>query len=419
MRHSKRNGGLTRRDFLKGSAVAGLVAGLPTGWAGGAWADEGPEQKEVRLGIVAVSSCAPIVVAHEKGFFKKHGLTSSIAKESSWATARDKLVSGENHGSHMKLAQPIGATMGLLGSPKTPMLAPYTLSRNGSVFMVSKKLEGVLTADPKTWKKFADELKAKGEVLTIALPLPFGWHSLMWRHFLANAGINADKELKLITLPPAQMVQNLRVGTMHACAMVEPWGTRGVSEKVTSIVFYGHELWPDHPTKAFSVMETFAEKNPRTVRAMLRAVHEAAAWCDDFGNRPELAKLLAVPSYLNSPEAAVRPALMGELDWGDGRKATDKAHAISYSRGTTTEARELKWFVSQFRRWGMCEGEPDYDGLAKRIARAELYQGALKDLGVAAPAPNDAPIKLWDGTVFDHKKAAEFAKSAPINNLKG
>lgn len=410
---------LTRRDLLKGAAVAGLAAGLPVGWVGGAWADEGPEVREVRIGLIAVASGAPLVVAHEKGFFAKHGLASTIAKESSWASARDKLVSGENHASHMKLAQPLAATMGLLGSPKTPMLAPLTLSRGGSVFMVSAKLKGRLTADPKTWRTFADELKAKGEVLTIALPLPFGWHSLMWRHFLADGGINADKELKLITLPPAQMVQNLRVGTMHACAMVEPWGTRGVAEKVTAVVMYGHELWPDHPTKAFAVMEPFAEKNPRTVRAMLRAVHEASAWCDDFAHRGELARMLAVPTYLNCPEPAIGAALSGRLDWGDGRTAEDRAHAISFSRRAATEARELAWFAAQFRRWGLCEGEPDYAGLARRVGRPELYQAALKDLGVALPAIDEGPIKLWDGTSFDLRKAAEHARSFPIHNLKG
>jgi nitrate/nitrite transport system substrate-binding protein len=410
---------LTRRDFLKASAIGGLLAGLPKAYAGGVLASDAPEAPEVRIGFIAVLSCAPLVVAHEKGFFKKHGLTSTLAKESSWASVRDKLVSGENHGSHVKVAQPIAASMGLLGSPKVPMLAPFTLSRSGSVFMVASSLKGKLTFDPKTWKAFSDELKAKGEALTIALPLPFGWHSLMWRHFLANAGINADKELKLITLPPAQMVQNLRVGTMHACAMVEPWGTRGVSEKVTVVTMYGHEMWPDHPTKAFGVTEQYADKNPKSVRAMLRALQEACAWCDDRDHRKEIAKMLATPTYLNCPEAAILPALMGELDWGDGRKQTDFAHGISFGKRTAPEAREVKWFVSQFRRWGMTEGEPDYEAIAQKVTRPELYRAALKDLGVEAPAADNTPIKLWDGTVFDPSKAAAFAKSFPIHNLKG
>ncbi|MBI5431898.1 MAG: ABC transporter substrate-binding protein [Planctomycetes bacterium] len=408
-----------RREFLQGSLAAGLFAGLPKGWTGGSYASDEPEQKEVRIGIVAVQSCASLVIAHEKGFFEKHGLTSTISKEASWAAARDKLVSGENHGTHMKYAQPIGSSIGVLGAQKTAMIAPFTLSRNGSVFMVAKQLEGKLTTDPRTWKTVADEMRAKGEPFTLALPLPFGWHGLMYRHFLANGGVNADKELKVITLPPAQMVQNIRVGTMQACAMVEPWGARGVAEKVTVITMYGHELWVDHPVKTFGVMETFANENPKTVKAMLRALHEAATWCDDFANREELAKLLSTPSYMNAPVPTILEPLLGNFDWGDGRKLTDRTHAIAYNRDNYPQAREIKWIVSQLRRWGMFEGEPNYDEIAKKVARADLYEEAMKELGVTPHPRNDGPIKLWDGTVFEHSKAAEFAKSFPIHNLKG
>jgi len=410
---------ISRRHLLKTCAMGGMIAGLPKLEAFHVLGDDAPEVSEVRLGFIAVLSCAPIVVAHEKGLFKKHGLTSTLVKESSWATVRDKLVSGENQGSHAKLAQPIAAAMGLLGSPKIRMLAPFTLTRNGSVFMVAASLKGKLTFDPKSWKVLADELQAKGEVLTIALPLPFGWHGLMYRHFLANAGIHADRELKLITLPPAQMVQNLRVGTMHACAMLEPWGIRGVTEKVTTVAMYGHEMWPDHPTKTFAVTEKFAEEKPRTVRAMLCALYEAAAWCDEPEHRPEIAKMLSVPSYLNCPESAILPALMGDLDWGDGRKEAARQNAISFARRSAPEAAEVKWFISQFRRWGMTEGEPDYEALAQKITRPDLYQSALMELGIKAPEPIEGVIRLWDGTVFDPQLAAAFAKSSPVNSLKG
>lgn len=407
-----------RRAFLQASAAAGLLAGLPKAWAGGAYASDAPEQAEVRIGIVAVQSCASIVIAHEKGLFKKHGLTSTIVKETSWAAVRDKLASGENHGTHMKFAQPIGSSIGVLGAQKTAMIAPFTLSRLGSVFMVAKQLEGKLTADPKTWKAVADEMKAKGEAFTVALPLPFGWHGLMYRHFLANGGIHADKDLKVITLPPAQMVQNLRVGTMQACAMVEPWGARGVTEKVTTIAMYGHEMWADHPVKTFGMTAKFADEKPRTAKAMLRALHEAAVWCDDFGNRAEIAKLLATPSYMNAPVPTILDPLLGKFDWGDGRKATEPQNAIAYNRDNYPQAREIKWFVSQFRRWGMIQGEPDYDAIVRQVARADLYEEALKELGVTPHPKNDAPIKFWDGTVFDPAKAAEFAKSFPIHSLK-
>ncbi|MCK6551532.1 ABC transporter substrate-binding protein [Myxococcota bacterium] len=415
---------LHRRGFLRGAVAAAtgvgaLMTGLPKNWGGRAWASDAPEQPNVSVGFVAVQSCAPIVVAHEKGIFKKHGITSKISKENGWAAARDKVVSGENQASHLKYAQPYGSTMGLSGAPKIPMLAPITMSRNGSIFMVAAQLKGRLTKDPQTWKAVADEMKAKGEAFTIALPQPFGWHGMMYRHFLGNAGINADKDLKVVTLPPAQMVQNMKIGQMQACAMVEPWGVRGVADKVSVIPFYGHELWKDHPVKTFGFLESFADKNPKTTVALLRAILEAAAWCDKFENRAEVAKMLAPPTYLNTPEATILPGLMGDFDWGDGRKKSDKTETLFFNKDNYPQPREAKWFISSFRRWGYTEGEPDYDGITKKVARPELYTTAAKQLGVTAHAQNDEPIKFWDGTVFDHKKAAEYAKSFKVHSLKG
>jgi nitrate/nitrite transport system substrate-binding protein len=384
-----------------------------------AHASDAPEVRQIRLGIIAVSSCASIVIAHEKGFFRKHGLESSISKETSWAGVRDKLVSGENHGTHMKYVQPLGCSLGVMGSAKTPMIAPFTLARNGSVFMVDRRFAGKLTFDPMTWKSEAEAMRARGEIFTIALPIPFGWHAMMYRYFLANAGVDADKQFKLITLPPAQMVQNLRVKTMHACAMVEPWGKLGVSQNITSIVMYGNEMWPDHPIKAFGIMEEFANRNPKTVRAMLRALHEAAVWCDDFGNRPELARILSAPTYVNAPEASILAPLMGEFNWGDGRKAMDRAHSLRYNLDNYPQPREAKWHLTQFRRWGWIEGDPDYEAVARRVGRADLYLEAMSELGVTTTRQNDAPIKLWDGKVFDQRESVAFARSFALSHLKG
>ncbi|MCK6545090.1 ABC transporter substrate-binding protein [Myxococcota bacterium] len=318
-----------------------------------------------------------------------------------------------------KYAQPIGSTMGLLGAPKIPMIAPWTLSRNGSVFMVDKKYSGRLTFDPKSWRPVIDETKAKGEPFTIALPLPFGWHGLMYRYFLANGGIHADKELKLIALPPAQMVQNMKIGQMQACAMVEPWGARGVQDKVSVIAMYGQEMWKDHPIKSLGMLESWADKNPKTAAAIVAAIAEAAAWCDDFGNRPELAKMLSVPSYMNTTPPSILASLMGDFDWGDGRKLSDKTQASLYAKDNYPQPRDIKWFVSRFRRWGMTKGEPDYDGLAKKVGRPEIYEAAVKLAGAPQVKASEEPIKLWDGKIFDHKKASEYAKSFPIHSLEG
>lgn len=430
-----------RRALLKGVVAAaagatfgGLLAGCkdeqPAGAApasdsassqGSAAKAQGAglEQTDVKIGFVAVQSGAPIIVALEKGFFKKHGLNATLSKENGWSGARDKIVTGENQASHLKYAQPIASTMGLFGAPKIPMIAPWTLCRNGSVFMAATTFKGKLTFDPKTWKAVADEYKAKGEAFTIALPITFGWHSLMYRHFLANAGIHADNELKLVNLPPAQMVQNLKIGQMQACAMVEPWGYRGVHDDVSVIAMYGHEMWKDHPIKSLGMLEAWADAKPKTARAIVRAIAEAAAWCDEPANHPELAKMLSTPSYMNSPAETILQPLLGEFEWGDGRKLTDKAQAIAYNRDNHPQAREIKWFAAQFRRWGMTEGEPDYAALAKKVGRLDIYEEAMKELGVAGHAPNGEPIKLWDGTSFEHEKAAEYAKSFAIHSIKG
>jgi nitrate/nitrite transport system substrate-binding protein len=430
---------LSRRTLLKSAATAAAVVGAgsllaacgkdeapaapaPSGGPKGSaapGAGAAVEQPDVKIGFVAVQSGAPLIVAYEKGIFKKNGLNVTLTKANGWAAARDLLATGDTHASHLKYAQPIASTLGLFGSQKLPMIAPWTLCRNGSVFMFATSLKGKLGFDPKTWKAVADEFKAKNEPFTIALPWPGGWHGLMYRHFLANAGINADKDLKIVTQPPAQMVQNLKIGQMQACSMVEPWGYRGVHEGVSLIAMYGHEMWKDHPIKSLALLEEWAEKNPKTTRAIVRSVAEAAAWCDDFANRPELAKLLSTPSYMNSTPESILEPMMGNFDWGDGRKATDKSAAIAYNRDNHPQAREIKWFLAQFRRWGMTEGDPDYEGVAKKVGRPDIYAEVLKELGTPAHAANDDAIKLWDGTVFEHQKAAELAKSFAIHNMKG
>ena len=186
----------SRRNVLRAATL------MPAGWVGGVYASDAPEQEKVQIGIVAVASCGALVAAHEKGLFAKHGLKSTISLHNGWAAARDKVITGESHASHLKYVQPLASTIGLLGAPKIPMIAPFTLARNGSVFMAAVGMKSRLTFDPASWRAPAEERRAKGEPFTVALPLAFGWHGLMYRYFFANAGINADKDMKLITNTP-------------------------------------------------------------------------------------------------------------------------------------------------------------------------------------------------------------------------
>jgi len=196
----------TRRAFLRragGSTLAGLMLGLPRGWVGTAYADDSPETKTLRFGIIALTDCSPIVMAHELGYFKKFGIDSIISKEASWAVIRDKINIGENHATHMLIGMPLASTMGLAGSPVKPMIIPWMLNRNGQAITLSNKLKQAGVKTPKDLKPLVDKAKASGNPMAFAMTFPPGTHAMWMRYWLASGGINRDKDVSLTVIPPA------------------------------------------------------------------------------------------------------------------------------------------------------------------------------------------------------------------------
>src|SRR6185503_1357057 len=184
--------GTSRRQFLTATATTAgaLLAGLPSGWVGSVYADDSPETKTIRFGIIALTDCAPIVMAHELGYFKKFGIESVISKEASWAVIRDKLSLGENQATHMLIGMPIASTMGLAGSPVKPMVIPWLLNRNGQAITLNNKLKAAGAKTPAQIKPLAEKAKAAGEPLTFAMTFPPGTHAMWIRYWLASGGIN-------------------------------------------------------------------------------------------------------------------------------------------------------------------------------------------------------------------------------------
>src|ERR1700752_3307542 len=163
---------VSRRRFLKKTAqtaMAAALAGVPRGWAGGAYPDDSPENPNVRFGIIALTDCASIVMAHELGYFKKFGINSVVSKEASWAVIRDKLSLGENQATHMLLGMPLASTMGLAGSPVKPMVIPWLLNRNGQAITLNAKMKAAGVSQPAHVKPLADKAKAAGDPLTFAM----------------------------------------------------------------------------------------------------------------------------------------------------------------------------------------------------------------------------------------------------------
>src|SRR6185436_20372419 len=272
----KRRTTITRRRFLGGSAAALLLAGLPKGWVGGVWADEGPEAPDVRIGIIALTDCSSIVMAHELGLFTKYGIRSTVSKEASWAVIRDRLTLGENQATHMLFGMPFASTMGLLGSPKKPMVIPLCLNRNGQAITLTKALLAKGVKTPQDLKPIVDAAKAAGQPLTFAMTFPPGTHAMWTRYWLGAGGINPDKDVTLITIPPPQMVTNMKVGKMDGFCVGEPWNARAIADGIGFTALNTQDIWKDHPEKVCAFTAEFADKNPRTVKAVLKGLNDAS-----------------------------------------------------------------------------------------------------------------------------------------------
>src|SRR6266481_4866679 len=308
---------LSRREIVKTSVAAALLSGLPAGWRGSAYASDAPETPKVRIGIIALTDCSSIVMAHELGLFKKHGIESTISKEASWAVIRDRLTLGENQATHMLIGTPYAMTMGLQGSPVKATIIPMYLNRNGQAITLTKTLldRGVKT--PQQLKPLAMEAKAKGAPMTFAMTYPPGTHAMWMRYWLAAGGINPDRDLTLITIPPAQMVANMKVGKMDGYCVGEPWGARAIADGIGFTAITTQQIWKDHPEKVLGFTEEFATKNPRTVKACMYAIIEASQWNDKLENRPKMAEVVGQPQYVNAAKE------MGiETPRGDAQKET-------------------------------------------------------------------------------------------------
>ena len=408
----------SRRRFLKRSALAGLMLGLPKGWTGTAYADDSPETRTMRFGIIALTDCAPIVMAHELGFFKQFGIESIVSKEASWAVIRDKLSIGDNQATHMLIGMPLASTMGLAGSPVKPMIIPWLLNRNGQAITLSSQFKqaGVKTA--KELKPFVDKAKAAGTPMTFAMTFPPGTHAMWIRYWLASGGIHPDKDVSLITIPPAQMVANMKVGKMDGFCVGEPWNNRAIADGIGYTVVTTQQIWRDHPEKVCAFTEEFALKNPKTVKAVLKALHLASVHLDNLDNRAKAAHVVAQPAYINCPPEIILQRLLGQYDYGDGRKEQDKYYMIFSNRDCNYPQRAFGvWWLSQFRRWGMVKETPDYQVVAKRVLRPDIYLEAMKEINVTPKIADLQKVTFGDGTTFDASDAEKYAKAFAIHSM--
>jgi nitrate/nitrite transport system substrate-binding protein len=418
----------TRRRFLtRAAGMSALLAGLPRGWAGSVFASDAPETPDIKLGIIALTDCSSIVIAHEKGFLKKYGITSTVTKGASWAAIRDSLSNGDVQATHMLLGMPIASTMGLGEAPRKPMVVPWLLNRNGQAITLKKELAGKVADDPKPLKALADAAKASGTPMTFAMTFPPGTHAMWLRYWLAAGGVHpgdaagGGADISLITIPPPQMVANMKVGKMDGYCVGEPWNARAIADGIGFTAITTQGIWKDHPEKACAFTEEFAARNPKTVKAVLKALHEASVWLDKMENREEQAKIVSAATYINCPPETILGRLQGKYLMGDGRKFRDPNYMIFSERNCNyPQPKYAKWWLTQLRRWGFTSGAPDYEVVTRQVMRPDIYEEAMKEIGYAHGGLDDKPEVFFDGKAFDPKADLEgYAASFAVKSIKG
>lgn len=410
--------GSGRRNFLRqGGALTGaaLMSLVPAGVRNAAWAagSDAPEKPEVKIGFIPLTDCASVVMASVLGFDKKYGIKITPSKEASWASVRDKLVNGELDASHVLYGLIYGVQMGI-GGPKKDMAVLMNLNHNGQAITLSRKLNEKGVKDGASLKALMD--KEKREYI-FAQTFPTGTHAMWIYYWLAVNGINPFTDAKTITVPPPQMVANMRVGNMDGFCVGEPWNNRAIVDGIGFTAETTQGIWKDHPEKTLGTTAEFVQKYPNTARAMTAAVLEAGRWIDaSLSNRQKTADTVADKSYVNTDKEVIIARMLGRYENGIGRKWDDPNYMKFYNDGMVNYPylSDGMWFMTQHRRWGLLKEDPDYLAVAKKVNRIDVYKQAAEAAKAPLPKSDFRTSKLIDGVVWDGKSPKAYAAAFKI-----
>ncbi len=404
---------LSRRNVLQTAAVGaiGITPALRSVvYAGGS---DAPEKTEVKIGFIPLTDCASVVMAAELGFDKKYGVKIVPSKEASWAGVRDKLVNGELDFAHVLYGLVYGVHLGTAG-PKKDMAVLMSINNNGQAITLSKTLADKGAVDGPSLAKLMAREKRE---YTFAGTFPTGTHAMWMHYWLAAAGINPITEAKLITVPPPQMVANMRVGNMDGFCVGEPWNHRAIMDGIGITANTTQDIWKDHPEKVLGTTAEFTKKYPNTTRAVTMAVLEASRWIDSsLSNKLKMAETVAQKSYINTGVEAINQRILGRYQNGMGKTWDDPNHMKFFNDGAVNfpYLSDGMWFLTQHKRWGLMKEHPDYLAVAKQINQIDLYKQAASALNINIPKDPMRTSKLIDGVVWDGKDPKKYAEGFKI-----
>ena len=383
------------------------------------------ETTTAKLGFIALTDSAPLIIAKEKGFFTKYGMTDvEISKQKSWPVTRDNLKIGSSgggiDGAHILTPMPYLLTI----NDKVPMYLLARLNINGQAISVTEKFKDLkIGLQSKLLKESVNKAKADKKSLKVAMTFPGGTHDLWMRYWLAAGGINPDQDVILQAVPPPQMVANMKVGTVDAFCVGEPWNAQLVSQKLGYTALSTGELWNNHPEKAFAMRQDWVDKNPNATQALLMAIMEAQQWCDQAENKEEMCKICADRKYFNVAVDDILERAKGDIDYGDGRKEQNFTYRMKYWEDNASYPYKSHdtWFLTEEIRWGYLPKDTKVKEIVDQVNREDLWKQAAKALGVAAaeiPASSSRGVEtFFDGVKFDPEKPDEYLKSLQIKKV--
>lgn len=423
---NSRKGMFARRKVLAGAGLlaAGAVIGSRVAWAQKA----GPEVKGAKLGFIALTDAAPLIVAKVKGFFAKHGMPDvEVLKQASWGATRDNLELGAGgggiDGAHILTPMPYFLTLGTITKNKrpVPMSILARLNTNGQGISVDAEYGlARVDLDAAKMKPIIAKRKAAGRKITMAMTFPGGTHDLWLRYWLAASGINPDADVELITVPPPQMVANMKSGTMDAFCVGEPWNDQLVAQKIGYTAVSTGQLWMNHPEKSFAMRSDWVSAHPRAAVALTAAVIEAQRWCDNPANLDAMVEILASRDWFKVPPGDIKDRLAGNFTMGDGRVFTKAPFRMKFWADHASypfRSHEL-WFLTENQRWGKLPRDLAAQPLIAKVNREDIWRKAAVAAGVPASAHPKSTSRgverFFDGKVFDPQKPEAYLASLAV-----
>jgi nitrate/nitrite transport system substrate-binding protein len=394
-----------RRKFLQAvgapTAMAAVGSILPLATVKDAFAQGAGklEKSKLSVGFIPITCATPIIMAHPMGFYKKQGLDVEVVKTAGWAVIRDKTLNKEYDAAHMLSPMPLAISMGAGANP-IPYTMPAVENINGQAITLAMKHKD--KRDPKQWKGFR-----------FAVPFDYSMHNYLLRYYVAEAGLDPDRDIQIRVVPPPEMVANLRADNLDGFLAPDPVNQRAVFDGVGFIHMLSKEMWDGHPCCAFAASREFVTTMPNTYAALLRAIIEATAYAQKAENRKEIAAAIAPPNYLNQPVTVVEQVLTGTFADGLGnvQRVPDRIGFDPFPWHSFAV-----WILTQMKRWGQIKGEIDYQRIAQEVFLATDATKLMSQAGLTPPTTTSKSFTVM-GKVFDPSKPEQYIQSFKIKRI--